>query len=124
ESPREQLALCRHAQLGFCRSAIKNECIHACFSPGKSDRKKQATDCRKGDSRAIVDCVSRRNFLRILSVSAAWIMAPPSIALARLIRRGNPNVFETPLGELGKSWLTPNGSFFVLSRVVPHIPRR
>jgi DMSO/TMAO reductase YedYZ molybdopterin-dependent catalytic subunit len=71
-----------------------------------------------------VDFVSRRNFVRILSGSAAWILTPPSVALARPIRRGSPNVLETPLGELGKSWLTPNGSFFVMSRVVPHIPRR
>src|ERR1700736_4282795 len=57
-----------------------------------------------------LSCVSRRNFVRILSASAGSVLVPPAIASARLTRHGNPDVVETLLSELGRSWLTANRS--------------
>jgi DMSO/TMAO reductase YedYZ molybdopterin-dependent catalytic subunit len=66
-----------------------------------------------------VESVSRRAFLRSLSGSAAWALTAPALARAPLIEHGSPGYLETPLHQLGKSWITPNRSFFVLSRALP-----
>jgi sulfite oxidase len=119
----EQLALSDRTQLRFLTRALEDESTRYCLPICRKDREKPDADFPTEHSRfSIVNCVSRRDFVRGLSGYAAWLLTPSSMAMARLIQRGRPNVLETPLGDLGKSWLTPNNSFFVLSRITPDIP--
>lgn len=56
-------------------------------------------------------------FLGALLLSGQRTVAAALTKGSELIRHwGSPNILETPLAELGKSWLTPNRLFYVLSR--------
>lgn len=72
--------------------------------------------------------ITRRNFVLGMSSLAGGVpflpQAPqptPSKSPALIRVWGSPDLLETPLRELGRSWITPNDLFFVLNRARPDL---